>query len=102
MENPVASFIGIFSVGIILNNQLTEKPYQANTNKIILMKKTLLLIMLMITVSVASFAQQKVTKDETKVKKTSTVPQKVHNLFSKHKHYSGTKVKHVKKVEKAH
>ncbi len=66
------------------------------------MKKTLLLIMLMICVSVASFAQQKVIKDETKVKKTSTVPQKVHNLFSKHKHYSGTKVKHVKKVEKAH
>lgn len=66
------------------------------------MKKTLLLIMLVMAVSVTSFAQQKVVKDETKVKKTSTVPQKVHNLFSKHKHYSGTKVKHVKKVEKAH
>jgi hypothetical protein len=52
--------------------------------------------------SVASFAQQKVTKDETKIKKTTTVPQKVHNVFSKKKHYSGTKVKHVKKVEKAH
>lgn len=91
-----------FSVGLILNNQLPEKSYQVNKNKTIIMKKTLLLIMLMITVSVASFAQQKVTKDETKVKKTSTVPQKVHNIFSKHKHYSGTKVKHVKKVEKVH
>lgn len=66
------------------------------------MKKLLLLIMLMNAIAVTSFAQQKVTKDETKVKKTSTVPQKLHNVFSKHKHYSGTKVKHVKKVEKAH
>ncbi|RYE21279.1 MAG: hypothetical protein EOP42_26105 [Sphingobacteriaceae bacterium] len=66
------------------------------------MKKTLLLLMLFSMLSVVSFAQQKVTKDETKIKKTTTVPQKVHNVFSKHKHYSGTKVKHVKKVEKAH
>lgn len=66
------------------------------------MKKSLLLLVFISVLSVASFAQQKVTKDEVKVKKTTTVPQKVHNLFSKHKHYSGTKVKHVKKVEKAH
>lgn len=65
------------------------------------MKKSLLLLMLFSMISVASFAQQKVTKDETKIKKTTTVPQKVHNVFSKRKHYSGTKVKHVKKVEKA-
>ena len=64
--------------------------------------KKLLLLLLISTLSVASFAQQKVTKDQVKVKKTTTVPQKVHNVFSKHKHYSGTKVKHVKKVEKAH
>lgn len=57
--------------------------------------------MLISAITVTSFAQ-KVTKDETKVKKTSTLPQKVHNVFSKHKHYSGTKVKHVKRVEKAH
>jgi hypothetical protein len=30
----------------------------------------------------------------TKVKKTSTPVQKVHNTFSKHKEYSGYKVKH--------
>jgi hypothetical protein len=66
------------------------------------MKKSLLLLMLFSILSVASFAQQKVTKDETKIKKTTTVPQKVHNVFSKNKHFSGTKVKHVKKVEKAH
>jgi hypothetical protein len=66
------------------------------------MKKSLLLLMLFSMLSVASFAQQKVTKDETKIKKTTTVPQKVHNVFSKKKHYSGTKVKHVKKVEKVH
>lgn len=65
------------------------------------MKKSLLLIMLMSAIAFTSFAQ-KVTKDETKVKKTSTLPQKVHNVFSKHKHYSGTKVKHVKRVEKVH
>lgn len=65
------------------------------------MKKALL-VMLVCAISIASFAQQKVTKDQVKVKKTTTVPQKVHNIFSKHKHYSGTKVKHVKKVEKAH
>lgn len=65
------------------------------------MKKISLLLMLMCAIIITSFAQ-KVTKNETKVKKTSTLPQKVHNVFSKHKHYSGTKVKHVKKVEKAH
>ncbi len=64
-----------------------------------LMKKALLSV-LVCALSVASFAQEKVAKDEVKVKKTTTVPQKLHNVFSKHKHYSGTKVKHVKKVEK--
>ncbi|MEX8549392.1 MAG: hypothetical protein V5804_17455 [Mucilaginibacter sp.] len=64
------------------------------------MKKALL-SMLICAISMASFAQQKVAKDEVKVKKTTTVPQKLHNVFSKHKHYSGTKVKHVKKVEKS-
>lgn len=67
-----------------------------------MMKKALLSLVLISILSTVSFAQQKVTKDETKIKKTTTVPQKVHNVFSKHKHYSGTKVKHVKKVEKAH
>ncbi|EHQ28963.1 hypothetical protein [Mucilaginibacter paludis] len=64
------------------------------------MKKIMFLLMLAVTMSVAANAQTKVTKDETKVKKTSTIPQKVHNVFSKHKHYSGTKIKHVKKVDK--
>ena len=63
------------------------------------MKKALLLVLIS-SLSLASFAQQKVAKDEVKVKKTTTVPQKLHNVFSKHKHYSGTKVKHVKKEEK--
>jgi len=48
----------------------------------------------------ASVFAQTVVKKEDKVKRTSTLPQKVHNTFSKHKHYSGYKVKHVKKVEK--
>jgi hypothetical protein len=38
-----------------------------------------------------SFAQDD-NKDKTK--KTTTVPQKVHNTVSKHKKYSGTKTKH--------
>jgi hypothetical protein len=64
------------------------------------MKKLLFLLVFAVTVSVGAHAQQKEVKNETKVKKTTTIPQKVHNVFSKHKHYSGTKVKHVKKVEK--
>ena len=62
------------------------------------MKKILFMMMLAVTMGAVAMAQTKVTKDETKVKKTSTLPQKVHNTFSKHKHYSGTKIKHVKKV----
>ena len=46
--------------------------------------------MLTFTISVATNAQD----DKDKVKKTSTVPQKVHNTFSKHKHYKGYKAKH--------
>ena len=50
------------------------------------------------TICLATFAQT-VTKREDKVKRTSTVGQKVHNVFHKHKHYSGYKTKHIKKVE---
>lgn len=65
------------------------------------MKKNLLLLMMMLfAISTATFAQDKVVKDRVKVRKTSTTKQKVHNLFHKHKHYNGYKVKHVKKVEK--
>jgi hypothetical protein len=64
------------------------------------MKKILFLMMLAVTISVAAMAQGKVTKNETKVRKTSTLPQKVHNVFSKHKHYSGTKIKHVKRIHR--
>jgi hypothetical protein len=54
------------------------------------MKK--LIIFLMLTFSVGTIAHAQDDKD--KVKKTSTVPQKVHNTFSKHKKYKGHKVKH--------
>ena len=64
------------------------------------MKKILALIVMLCTIAATSFAQT-VVKKEDKVKRTSTLPQKVHNVFHKHKHYSGYKVKHVKKVEKA-
>lgn len=50
-----------------------------------------MLAILFTGVSFATSAQEPVEK--AKVKKTSTVPQKVHNTFSKHKKYSGTKTK---------
>ena len=54
------------------------------------MKKLLLLAMFAFTVSITVNAQD----DKDKVKKTSTVPQKVHNTVSKHKKYKGYKTKH--------
>ena len=63
--------------------------------------KKLLLSAIVAFVTLVAFAQEKTTvKDDKTVKKTSTVPQKVHNTFSKHKHYSGKKTKHVTTVEK--
>lgn len=55
------------------------------------MKKLLFLLMICFAISTVSFAQDD-QKDKTK--KTTTVPQKVHNTVSKHKHYKGTKAKH--------
>ncbi len=55
---------------------------------------------MMLTCCIGLTFAQTVVKKEDKVKKTTTLPQKVHNIFSKHKHYSGTKTKHVVKVEK--
>jgi hypothetical protein len=66
------------------------------------MKKLLFSLAFVATTIFTVNAQDKTTvvKDEKVTKKTSTVPQKVHNTFSKHKHYSGKKTKHVKVVEK--
>lgn len=65
----------------------------------------LLCVAAMLSASVAT-AQDKdktthtqVVKDEKTVKKTSTVPQKVHNTFSKKKQYNGKKTKHVKETK---
>ena len=57
------------------------------------MKKLFSLLMLTFTISIASYGQE--VKD--KVKKTSTVPQKVHNTYSKNKHHKGYKSKHKRK-----
>jgi hypothetical protein len=54
------------------------------------MKKLLLFLMLTLSAGIAAHSQD--NKD--KVKKTSTPGQKVHNTFSKHKHYKGYKAKH--------
>ena len=35
-----------------------------------------------------------------KVKHTSTIPQKIHNTFSKHKKHNGVKVKHKREYKK--
>jgi len=64
------------------------------------MKKIILAMTMVIAIGATAIAQQTVVKKEDKVKKTTTVGQKIHNTFSKHKHYSGTKTKHVTKVEK--
>jgi hypothetical protein len=64
------------------------------------MKKLLFVLMLTIGVATMSFAQQVTVKNETKTKRTSTLPQKVHNVFHKKKHYSGYKTKHVVKKAK--
>ena len=61
------------------------------------MKKLLFLLTMLIAVGSGVSAQQKPKDEKTKIKKTSTIPQKVHNTFSKHKKYKGYKVKH--KVE---
>ena len=64
------------------------------------MKKLVAVFTMVFAIGVTSFAQQVVVKKEDKEKKTTTIPQKIHNTFSKHKHYNGTKTKHIVKVEK--
>ncbi|MCW3123226.1 MAG: hypothetical protein JWQ38_2718 [Flavipsychrobacter sp.] len=66
------------------------------------MKKLLFALTLLAATSAITFAQEKTTtvvKDDKVTKKTSTVPQKVHNTFSKKKHYNGRKTTHTKVVE---
>ena len=53
------------------------------------MKKLWFLVMLTFALSTGIDAQD----DKDKLKKTSTVPQKVHNTFSKHKKHKGYKSK---------
>ncbi len=65
--------------------------------------KKLLLLAIFAAATLAATAQDqktKVVKDEKTTKKTSSIPQKVHNTFSKDKKYNGKKTKHVKTVEK--
>ena len=54
------------------------------------MKKLLFLILFSVAFGITSKAQD----DKDKVKKTSTLGQKVHNTFSKHKKHKGYKTKH--------
>jgi hypothetical protein len=64
------------------------------------MKKMFLMGLILSGLAISTSAQTTTQpKDEkTKVKKTTTLPQKVHNAVSKNKKYKGVKVKH--KVEK--
>jgi len=66
------------------------------------MKKLLLMVAVIAATTFGASAQEQktVVKDSKTVKKTSSVPQKVHNTFSKHKKYNGKKTTHVKTVEK--
>ncbi|HZY39905.1 MAG TPA: hypothetical protein VFE53_24795 [Mucilaginibacter sp.] len=60
------------------------------------MKKVIALLILC-SFGFLVFAQQEVDKTE-KVKKTANLGEKVHNVFSKNKHYDGYKVKKIKEV----
>jgi hypothetical protein len=58
------------------------------------MKKTIALLMIICTIGLTAFAQTvSKDKDKDKVKRTSSLGEKAHNTFSKHKHYNGYKVK---------
>ena len=49
---------------------------------------------MVLAAGISSFARQtRVTKHTEKVKRTSSLGQKAHNTFSKHKRYNGYKVK---------
>lgn len=52
--------------------------------------KKILLVLIIFTAFLGNVIAQENTH---KVKKTSTLPQKVHNALSRHKHYSGYKSK---------
>ena len=54
------------------------------------MKKVLFLLLFTISIGFAVHAQE----DKDKVKKTSTLGQKIHNTFSSHKKHNGYKTKH--------
>ena len=55
-----------------------------------------------LTLAMAQNTRAQVVKGETTTKKTSSVPQKVHNIFSRDKKYNGKKTKHVRVVKKDH
>ena len=58
------------------------------------MKQLVMSLSLVVMVSLGAAAQTTEPTDaKVKAKPTSTIPQKVHNTFSKHKHYSGYKAK---------
>ena len=62
------------------------------------MKKLILLLAIFTGVSCTADARQ-----HKKIKKTSTIGQKIHNTFSKHKKYNGYKVKSERNgVERKH
>ena len=52
------------------------------------MRKLVLLALLSMTICFTTVAQD----TEKKIKKTSSVPQKIHNTFSRHKRHNGYKV----------
>lgn len=87
------------------------RPQFCNNAKNSNMKKLLLSLAILCAISFTAAAQTEVkandkkvkiesSTEKTKIKKTSTPGQKVHNLIHrKHKKYSGVKVKHEAKKE---
>ncbi len=64
-----------------------------------IMKKIIAVLVMVCTIGLTAFAQtEHKDKEKEKVRKTSTIGEKVHNTFSRHKRYNGYKVKHKTEV----
>jgi hypothetical protein len=62
------------------------------------MRKLIGMVLVVCALGMAASAQE-VVKKEDKTRRTATAGQRVHNMFHRHKHYSGYKTKHIVKVK---
>ncbi len=62
------------------------------------MKKIIGIVLVVCALGMTASAQEVVKKEKTR--RTASLGQRVHNVFHKHKHYSGYKTKEKEKVER--